>query len=53
LEETGITYRRAGRAILPQHNHPEQWIGPVSSAIVVIAALWYFYRVFRILRGTA
>jgi hypothetical protein len=24
-----------------------------NSAIVVIAALWYFYRVLRILRGNA
>jgi hypothetical protein len=31
----------------------EKWIGPASSAIVVIAVLWYVYRVIRIVRGSA
>ena len=43
----------AGRLLGSRFQRVEQWIGPVSSAIVVGAVLWYFYRVFRILRARA
>ena len=38
----------AGRLLGSQFNQVEQWLGPVSSGIVAVAVLWYFYRVFRI-----
>jgi membrane protein DedA with SNARE-associated domain len=41
----------AGRLLGSRFQQVEQWIGPVSSAIVVAAVLWYFYRVFRIRRA--
>ena len=40
----------AGRLLGSRFSQVEQWIGPVSSAIVVGAALWYVYRVLRIRR---
>jgi membrane protein DedA with SNARE-associated domain len=41
----------AGRLLGSRFEQVEQWIGPVSSAIVGGAVLWYFYRVFHILRS--
>lgn len=41
-----LTY--AGRLLGSQFQQVERWMGPVSSTIVVVAVLWYFYRVFRI-----
>jgi membrane protein DedA with SNARE-associated domain len=43
----------AGLLLGSRFEQVEGWIGPVSSAIVIGAVLWYFYRVFRILRGRA
>jgi membrane protein DedA with SNARE-associated domain len=43
----------AGRLLGSRFQQVEQWMGPVSSAIVVAAVLWYFYRVFRIHRDRA
>lgn len=40
----------AGRLLGSQFTQVEQWIGPVSSGIVIAAVLFYFYRVFRIHR---
>ncbi|WP_420126524.1 DedA family protein [Longimicrobium sp.] len=41
----------AGRLLGSQFQQVEQWIGPVSSGIVVLAVVAYFYRVARILHG--
>lgn len=40
----------AGRVLGSRFHQIEQWMGPVSSTIVVGAVAWYFYRVFRIRR---
>jgi membrane protein DedA with SNARE-associated domain len=40
----------AGRLLGSRFQQVEQWIGPVSSGIVVLAVVWYVYRVARILR---
>jgi membrane protein DedA with SNARE-associated domain len=39
----------AGRLLGSQFRQVEQWIGPVSSGIVILAAVAYVYRVARIL----
>jgi membrane protein DedA with SNARE-associated domain len=39
----------AGRLLGSQFRQVEQWMGPVSSAIVVLAVVAYFYRVIRII----
>lgn len=44
----GLAY--AGLLLGNRFKQVEQLIGPVSSGIVVVAVLWYFYRVFRIHR---
>lgn len=41
----------AGLLLGSRFKEVEQWLGPVSSGIVVLAVLAYFYRVFRIIRG--
>jgi membrane protein DedA with SNARE-associated domain len=41
----------AGRLLGSRFEQVEQWIGPVSSAIVGLAVIAYVYRVARILRG--
>lgn len=38
----------AGRLLGSQFKQVEQWLGPVSSGIVILAVLYYFYRVYRI-----
>lgn len=39
----------AGRLLGSRFQQVESWIGPVSSGIVILAVVWYFYRVARIL----
>jgi membrane protein DedA with SNARE-associated domain len=41
----------AGRLLGSRFRQVEQWIGPVSTTIVVLAVLWYVYRVIRISRS--
>lgn len=41
----------AGRLLGSRFHHVERWIGPVSSAIVILAVVWYVYRVARILHA--
>lgn len=41
----------AGRLLGSQFRQVEQWIGPVSTGIVVLMVLGYFYRVFQIMRS--
>lgn len=43
-----IALAYAGRLLGSQFKQVEQWLGPVSSGIVAVAVLYYFYRVFRI-----
>lgn len=38
----------AGRLLGSQFQQVEKWMGPVSSTIVVLAVVWYVYRVIRI-----
>ncbi|HYW12695.1 MAG TPA: DedA family protein [Longimicrobium sp.] len=40
----------AGLALGSRFKEVEQWMGPVSSGIVILAVLAYFYRVFRIIQ---
>lgn len=39
----------AGRLLGSRFQQVEQWIGPASSTIVMLAVAWYFYRVARII----
>jgi membrane protein DedA with SNARE-associated domain len=39
----------AGKLLGSRFHHVERWIGPVSSGIVILAVVWYVYRVARIL----
>ncbi|HEX2078428.1 MAG TPA: DedA family protein [Longimicrobium sp.] len=41
----------AGRLLGSRFREVEQWIGPVSSAVVIGAVVWYLYRVARILHA--
>ena len=41
----------AGRLLGSRFHEVEQWIGPVSSAAVIGAVVWYLYRVARILHA--
>lgn len=41
----------AGRMLGSRFREVEQWIGPVSSAVVAGAIVWYLYRVARILHA--
>lgn len=41
----------AGRLLGSRFQQVEQWMGPVSSAVVAAAVLGYGYRVFRIVRA--
>jgi len=40
----------AGRLLGSRFRRVEEWMGPASSAVVVLALLWYACRVIRILR---